>query len=90
MEIIVSEKHKNIKIVDSYLVTDKHKQQKIVAGLLALHPWFRERSLNSYVREWRSHNRLYRLHFKVESTKDCDLNVEESLIRRFFYFFLGF
>ena len=90
MKIAVSEEHKNIKIIDSYLFDDKDYQIKVIKSLMEDYPWFKERSVKSYVREWRTHNRLYRLHFKVESTKDCDLNVDESLIRRFFYFFLGF
>ena len=90
MKIKVDERHKNIKLIDSWFITDKRHQKQIISELLEDYEWFRGRSLKSYLREWRSHNRLYRLNIKVESTKDCDLNVNESLFRRFCYFFLGF
>lgn len=90
IKISVSEKHKNIKIIDSYFFDNKHFQIEVLQQLLEDYPWFRGRSLKSYLREWRCHNRLYKLGIKPESTKDCDLNVDESLIRRIVYFFLGF
>lgn len=90
MIIIPNEESKNITIQDGYLTTDKEIQKVIIQQLLDKYEWFRVRSLKSYLREWRAHNRLYRWGLFKTRTKDVDLNVHEYWWRRLGYFFLGF
>ena len=89
MKIHVDAEHKNITLVDSWFVHDKATQVKILEELLEEYEWFRVRSLKSYLREWRAHNRLYYWGLWKDRTKDTDLNVNEYWYRRLGYFFLG-
>lgn len=89
MKIHVDAEHKNIKLVDSWFIEDRSMQKQILQELLDDYEWFRARSLRSYLREWRAHNRLYQLGLFKERTKDTDLNVNEYWYRRLGYFFLG-
>lgn len=87
---VVDEYGLNVHIEDSYKIKDKDKQIKILEYLHKSYSWFKERSIKSYLREWRAHNRLYKLGLFRRHTKDVDLNVKESMFRRFIYFFIGF
>lgn len=82
--------YKNIQIRDSYKMTSRSQQIRVIKILYDRYKWFRIRSVKSYVRELRTHNRLYKLGLFKSRTKDCDLNPDESILRRIGYFFLGF
>ena len=48
------------------------------------------RSEASYISEWKSHNRLYKLGIKRNRTKDVDLEENINPTRNFLYSILGF
>lgn len=51
----------------------------------------RDRLINDYVKEWKSHNIMYKLPFEYfkKHCKDCDLTNNESKFRLFVYNILG-
>lgn len=80
----------NIRIIDSYRIKDKKLMKKIILDILDKAPIYKtKRSIRSLIREWRSHNIFYNKGWFIKHTKDCDLEANESLYRRFVYFFLG-
>lgn len=87
-EYIIDREKGNCHIKNSYLITDIGSMRVFVKENLTDAP-FNCRSFNSYIREWRAHNLLYKLHFKVERTKDVDLDINEPLWRRACYFILS-
>ena len=48
------------------------------------------RTKSSYISEWKSHNRLYRLGVQRSRTKDVDLEEEIDQTRNFLYTIFGF
>lgn len=48
-----------------------------------------KRSINSWVREWKAHNRLYKLGLFKEHTIDCDLEENEKWYRLIAYLIIG-
>lgn len=48
-----------------------------------------KRSMNSWVREWKAHNRLYKMGLFKEHTIDCDLEENEKWYRLIAYWILG-
>lgn len=84
---------KNIKIINSYRI----KSKKIMRELLDIIVWEdiysekRDRSLESYVREWRTHNILYKIPLKFfrKHCQDCDLTTKENKFRLFVYAIIG-
>ncbi|MBR3697572.1 MAG: hypothetical protein IKM97_04870 [Clostridia bacterium] len=80
---------KNVHIVNSYQV--KYKDDMIIIlRLFKLRTGYcSKRSLKSWIKEWKSHNRLYRLGLFKSHTKDCDLEENEKLHRLIAYQILG-
>lgn len=78
----------NLHIVDSWKIKNRVEMEEILKSILP-DRFLKARSIDSYVREWCAHNLLYSWHFKIDRTKDCDLNMDESRIRRLGYFFLS-
>lgn len=83
----------NIKIIDSYKITDKDDMYYILMKILVddKYAGTRDRHIIEYVREWKTHNILYKLPFKYfkKHCKDCDLSNNESRFRLFVYNILG-
>lgn len=80
----------NCHIVDSYMIKGKRAKLNFISYVLFEYEGFaKARSSMSYYREWKAHNILYKWKVKPESTKDTDLNTNESLIRRLGYFFIS-
>ena len=48
-----------------------------------------KRSEESWIKEWRAHNRLYRMSMFVKHTKDVDFEENENIIRLLAYQILG-
>ena len=48
-----------------------------------------KRSLKSWIKEWKAHNRLYKLGLFRSHTVDCDLEENEKLHRLIAYQVLG-
>lgn len=81
---------RNIKIIDSYTIKSKKEMKEILLEILEKAPlYYKKRSINSLVREWKCHNRMYNLGLFPSHTKDCDFESDEALYRRLFYFFFG-
>lgn len=75
-------------IIDSYTVTKTSDMRDFIVDVLSEEP-FTCRSVNSYVREWKAHNLLYRLGLFKSHTQDVDLDIQETRLRRFCYFILS-
>lgn len=80
------------KVYDGYKYSNKEIEQAVDAIIqkrkeLGL-PVTRNKS--SYVNEWKSHNRLYKLGVQKNRTKDVDLEEEINPVRNFLYSILGF
>ena len=78
----------NCRIINSWQYKDKSLIAEFIEFHLTTAP-FNQRSVKSYLSEWRTHNLLYKIHIAEESTRDTDLNVKEKLIRRIGYFLLS-
>lgn len=82
----------NTKVINSYLLTTKKAIKEEVE-------WIKEnriarcyvvsRTTNSYVREWKGHNRLYKWGIFRSHTKDVDLDENMSLFWEVIWFILG-
>lgn len=82
----------NIHIIDSYKIKRKRDMKHILSivrhaslnrGIFYL------RKENSWIREWKAHNILYKLGLFKSHTKDTDLDEKENKKRRFCYFILS-
>lgn len=82
----------NIHIPDSYKVRNVNTMRVVLHREEALHPdceVFLHRNKESLVREWRAHNRLYRLGIFKNRTKDVDLEWPQTWWMKVGYFILG-
>ena len=79
----------NIHIANSYLVTSKRKMFTILVLFKEMTNYKSKRTIKSWIKEWKAHNRLYRLGFFKSHTKDCDLEENEKLYRLITYQILG-
>ena len=87
----------NIKIIGSYKINDTEKMIDILTHIFNQdNYWFtRDRTLSQWLKEWKTHNRLYRIgkllkiNYFIEHCKDCDLSNKESKFRLFVYAILG-
>lgn len=82
----------NIHITDSYKITDADDMYSVLDSIRFAHPncrVFKKRGYESMIREWKSHNRLYRLGLWKEHTKDVDLNWPQKWYEKVIYFILG-
>lgn len=79
----------NTHVEDSYKSTDIGLEvcyiirERYVRGLP------QTRTFESYVREWKGHNRLYKLHLFRSHTKDVDLNENNSVIEELIWKLIG-
>lgn len=82
----------NTKVINSYLLsTTKAIKEEV--------EWIKEnrkargykvnRTTNSYVREWKGHNRLYKWNIRRSHTKDVDLNEEQNLFEKIIWLIIG-
>lgn len=79
-----------IKIYDSYGIP-KAEMEKELLVLKSKYPshciW--NRKMKSLKLEWAAHNLLYSMKYKVEKTKDVDLDYPQKWYYKFAYFILG-
>lgn len=79
----------NIRILDSYKVHSAAYMQ-MVLNMFAIKTGFKsKRTMKSWLKEWKTHNRLYRLGLFKSHTKDCDLEENEKVHRLIIYEILG-
>lgn len=79
----------NTHVEDSYKSTDIGLEvcyiirERYVRGLP------QTRTFDSYVREWKAHNRLYKLGLFRSHTKDVDLEEPSNIFKEFIWLILG-
>lgn len=88
-QIRIDNEYANCQVIDSYQIISRDVQKAFINHLFNNYPLFKQRSVNSYIREWRAHNTLYRWGIMADHSKDCDLNTNETKFRKFCYFFLS-
>ena len=79
----------NIKIINSYKTTNILTMTYILLEFLNRTGYKSKRTVNSWLREWKAHNRLYRLGLFKSHTKDCDLEENEKWYRLLIYQIIG-
>lgn len=83
----------NIHIADSFQYTTKKEMKEIIQYLKKLYPdhIVFTRSISSLVKEWQSHNLLYRLRIAKDRTKDIDLECHKNdIIKLHIFYYLYF
>lgn len=91
MKTKVEYSEKVTKVYDSYTYTDK----EIADAVNEIMKTRREmglpvtRNATSYISEWKSHNRLYKIGYQRSRTKDVDLEEEIDKMRDFLYSLFG-
>lgn len=79
----------NVRILDPYKIKSKTFMELILEIFKIRTGFVSKRSINSWVREWKAHNRLYKLGLFKEHTKDCDLEENKKIHRLMVYWILG-
>ena len=81
----------NVHIKDSYKVKSKSEMKEILYAIQYMHPECDvfKRSYRSLIGEWRTHNRLYHLHYKQDRTGSVDLNYPLKWYIKLIYQILG-
>lgn len=79
----------NIRILDSYKVHSAAYMQMILNMFMIKTDFRSKRTIKSWIKEWKAHNRLYRLGLFKSHTKDCDLEENEKTHRLIAYEILG-
>ena len=78
----------NVRIVDSYKVKEKDMRH-ILCMFLYKTGYRSKRSVESWLKEWKAHNRLYKPGLYRSHTKDCDLEENEKWYRLLVYQIIG-
>lgn len=78
----------NVRIVDSYKVKEKDMRSILCMFLYEVGTIY-ERPIYSWIKEWKAHNRLYKLGLFRNHTRDCDLEENEKWYRLLAYQILG-
>lgn len=79
----------NTHVEDSYKYTDYNLNVGYIIRERTLRKLKVTRSFESYVREWRGHNRLYYLHLFRSHTKDVDLDEDMSMLWELIWLIIG-
>lgn len=79
----------NVRIVNSYKITNKEYMEHILKEFRKRTGYKSKRTIKSWLKEWKSHNRLYKLGLFQIHTKDCDLEENEKLHRLLAYQIIG-
>ncbi len=90
MEINYSQNNTQVK--NSYLLSTKNAIREEVEEIVDYRKMTKRpvtRSINSYVREWRGHNRLYNWGLFRNHTRDVDLNENNNIIEELLWLILG-
>ena len=80
---------KKTTIYDSYLMKNVSKEVKEIIKERKEKGYKTNRSLNSYIRETKAHNRLYKLGLFKNHTKNTDLEENIKLWKEITYFIIG-
>lgn len=79
----------NVRIINSYKVKSRAYMKMVLQEFLKQTGYKSKRSIKSWLKEWKAHNRLYNLGLYKTHTVDCDLEENEKLHRLIIYEFLG-
>lgn len=80
----------NIKIIDSYQINNEAKMKEIITEALEKNTLYRtNRTMNDFIKEWKAHNRLYKLHLFRNHTKDVDFEDKVTEKKKCIYSILG-
>ena len=82
----------NTHVENSYLLTTRKAIKEQVEEIIDYRNVTKRlvtRSINSYVREWRGHNRLYNWNIARSHTKDVDLNENNSIFEELAWLIIG-
>lgn len=83
----------NLHIEDSYKIISKPVIKELLTDILVdiynNTDITYKRSINSWVNEWVAHSWLYNRSVEKDRTKHVDLNEDESLLKRFGYWFIS-
>ena len=80
---------KNVRILNARRVKSKHIMKTVLRLFLMETNYKSRRSIKSWVKEWKAHNRLYKWGLFKEHTVDCDLEEHEKVHRLIAYAILG-
>lgn len=80
---------KKTTIYDSYLMKNVSKEVKEIIKERKEKGYKTNRTLNSYIRETKAHNRLYKLGLFRKHTKNTDLEENIKLWKEIAYFIIG-
>lgn len=81
--------NKNIKIHESYLIHDEFLMRTMLKTFKKMTCYNSKRTFESWIKEWKAHNRLYRWGLFRKHTVDCDLEEKEKWYRLIAYQILG-
>lgn len=87
--MIIEYSENNTHVVDSYKAEDINLEVSYIIRERHLRHLKVTRSFESYVREWKGHNRLYYLHLFRSHTKDVDLDEDMSMLWELIWLILG-
>lgn len=77
-----------VTIYDSYMIPERD-MGNILYEFKKTTGYNSKRSIKSWVREWKAHNRLYKLGLFRSHTKDCDLEEHEAWWKLLIYNIIG-
>lgn len=79
----------NVRIIEACKVRDSMEMLATLIEFKRMTGFESKRSLQSWMKEWKAHNRLYKLGLFKSHTKDCDLEENEKKHRLMVYEILG-
>ena len=88
-EILIEYDAGNVRIVDSYKVKKEEDMLEVLIWFKLKTGFRSRRSMDSWIREWKAHNRMYKLGIYRSHSRDCDLEELEKWYRRLVYWFIG-
>ena len=88
-EILIEYDAGNVRIVDSYKVKKEEDMLEVLMWFKLKTGFRSRRSMDSWIREWKAHNRMYKIGLFKNHSRDCDLEELEKWYRRLVYWFIG-
>lgn len=80
-----------IKIEKTYIINDKEKMEIILSEVLhRTEKFLPRRNMKSFIKEWKYHNRLYKMHIFRNHNKDIIFKDTQSKWCKFMCTILGF
>ena len=89
LRVEIEYNEENVRIKDSYKIRTKEYMKLILTQFKIRTGFKSKRSIDSWIKEWKSHNRLYRLGLFRKHTVDCDLEENEKFHRLIVYEIIG-